>query len=153
MTFGCVVFLNTSCPHTFILPGVLDRTLSVDAATVQRDQDSAPRSRGGFDESAPLRNSTNARLVQVVSSGLTNLLPGMWACVVPPLVLQHAKLLGYDARSWMRCNNVAAAPFSLAHLTSGGLASWLYLTTPSRAPRATLSSKVPPTSVAMAQLA
>ena len=52
--YGCVALLDTGSPHTFIRRDVLDRMLSVGAASVACEGNCAPRSWGGFGESVPL---------------------------------------------------------------------------------------------------
>ena len=60
--FGCVTLLDTECPQTFIRRDVLDRMLSVRAASTACERKCAPRSWGGFGESATLQTSTSVRL-------------------------------------------------------------------------------------------
>ena len=60
--FGCVALLDTGSPQTFIRHDVLDRILSVGAASVACERNCAPCSWGGFGESAPLQTSTSIRL-------------------------------------------------------------------------------------------
>ena len=55
--FGCVALLDTCSPRTFIRRDVL-----VGAPSVACERKCAPRSRGGFDESAPLQTSTSVGL-------------------------------------------------------------------------------------------
>ena len=55
-------------------------------------------------ESVPLKTSTSVCLsVQVFRENETTGSLAVWACVVPPSVMQHAVLLGRD--SWMRFNS------------------------------------------------
>ena len=59
---GCVALLDTGSPQTFIRRDVLDRMLSVGAASLACEQKFASRSWGGFGVSAPLQTSTSIRL-------------------------------------------------------------------------------------------
>ena len=56
--YSCVALLDTGSPQTFIRRDVLDRMLSVGAASAACERPCNPRSWGGFGESAPLRTST-----------------------------------------------------------------------------------------------
>ena len=59
---------------------------------------------GGGCESASLQTSTNIRLsAHFVRNNEPMCSLAVWACVVPPSVMQHAVLLGRD--SWMRFNS------------------------------------------------
>ena len=60
--FVCVALLDTGSPQTSIRRDVLDRMLSMGAASVAFERKYAPRSRAGFGESAPLQTSTSIRL-------------------------------------------------------------------------------------------
>ena len=60
--FGCVALLDTGSPQTFIRRDVLDRMLSVGAASIACEQKCIPRSWGGFGESAPLQTPMSVRL-------------------------------------------------------------------------------------------
>ena len=60
--FGCVALLGTGSPQTFIRRDVLDSMLSVGEASVTCERKCAPRSRGGFGQSAHLQTSTSVRL-------------------------------------------------------------------------------------------
>ena len=98
-----MVLLDTGAPQTFIRRDVLDRMLLVGAASTACEQPFNPRSWGGFGEAAPLRTSTSIRSsVQVFRDDDPTCSLALWACVVPPSVMQHAALLGRD--SWMRFN-------------------------------------------------
>ena len=102
--YGCVAFFETGSPQTFIRRKVLDRMLSVGAASVTCERKYAPRSWGDFGESAPLQPSTSVRMsVQFYRADEPTCSLAVWSCVVPPSVLQHAVVLGCD--SWMRFNN------------------------------------------------
>ena len=73
------------------------------AAAVNCEQDSAPRSWRRLGKSAPLETSTSVRLsVHFFRTGQPTSSVAVWACVVPPSVMQHAVLLVCD--SWMRLN-------------------------------------------------
>ena len=92
---GCVALLDTGSPQTFIRCDVLDRMLSVGATSIACEQKCAPRSCGGFGGSAPLKTSTSVRLsVQILWESEPTCSLAVWACVVPPSVMQHAVLLG-----------------------------------------------------------
>ena len=74
------------------------------AASVACERRCARRSWGGLGESAPLQTSTSIRLsAQFFRADEPTCSLAVWACVVPPSVMQHAVLLGRD--SWMRFNN------------------------------------------------
>ena len=93
--------LDTGSPQTINRRDVLDRMISVGAASSACEQPSSTRSWGGFGESAPLRTATHIRLsVQFFHEKEPTYSLAVWACVVPPPVMQHAVLLGRD--SWMR---------------------------------------------------
>ena len=99
--YGCVALLDTGSPQTFIGRDVLDRMLSMEAASVACERNCAPRSWGGFGESAPLQTSTSIRLsVQFFQAGEPTCSLAVWARVASPSVMQHAVLLGRDI--WMR---------------------------------------------------
>ena len=83
----------------FIRRDVLDRMLLVGAASSACERPSSPRSWGGFSKSARLRTTTRIRL-SVEKESTCSL--AVWACVVPPPVMQHAVLLG--CYSWMLFN-------------------------------------------------
>ena len=101
---GCVPLLDTGSPQTFNRRDVFDRMLSVGAASVSCEPNCAHRSWGGFAQSAPLQSSTSIRLrVQFFRADEPTCSLAVWACVVPPSVMQHAVLLGRD--SWKRFNN------------------------------------------------
>ena len=102
--FGCVALLDTGSPQTFIRQDVLDRMLTVGAASIACEEKCAPRSWGGFGESTPLKTSTRVRLsVQFFRENEPTCSLAVWACAVPPSVMQHAALLGRE--SWMRFNS------------------------------------------------
>ena len=68
-----------------------------------RARGNAPRSWGGFGESS-LQTSTSIRLsVQFFRADEPTCSLAVWACALPPSVMQHAVLLGRD--SWMRFNH------------------------------------------------
>ena len=95
--------LDTGSPQTFIRRDVLHRMLLVGAASAACERPCSPRSWGGFGVSAPLRTSTSIRLsVQFFRDNEQTCSFAVWACVVPPSVIQHAVLLGRE--SWMRFN-------------------------------------------------
>ena len=99
-----MALLDNGSPQTFIRPNVLDRMLSVGAASVACERKCAPRSWGGFGESTPLQTSTSVRLrVQFFRADEPTCSLAVWDCVIPPSVMQHAVLRGRD--SWMRLNN------------------------------------------------
>ena len=101
--FRCVALLDTGSPQTFIRRDVWVQMLAGGAAAVNCEQGSAPRSWGGFGRSAPLVTSTSVCLsVQFFRAEQPTSSLAVWACVVPPSVMQHAVLLGRD--SWMRFN-------------------------------------------------
>ena len=60
--YSCVALLDTGSAQTFIRRDVLDRMLSVGAASAACERPCNPRSWEGFGESAPLRTSTSIRL-------------------------------------------------------------------------------------------
>ena len=60
--YKCTALLDTGSPQTFIRRDVLDRMLSVGAASSACEWPSSPRSWGGFGESAALRTVTHIRL-------------------------------------------------------------------------------------------
>ena len=101
--YRCTALLDTGSPQTFIRRDVLDRMLSVGTASSACDRPSSLCSRGGFGESAPLRTAAHIRLsVQFSHEKEPTCSLAVWACVVPPSVMQHAVLLCRD--SWMRFN-------------------------------------------------
>ena len=101
--YRCTALLDTGSPQTFIRRDVLDSMLSIGAASTACERPSSPRSRGGFGESAPLRTATHIRLsIQFFLEKEPTCSLAVWACVVPPSVMQHAVFLGRD--SWMRFN-------------------------------------------------
>ena len=101
--YRCTALLDTCSSQTFIRRDVLDRMLLVGAASSACERPSSPRSRGGFGESVPLRPATRSRpSVQFFREKEPTCSLAVWACVVPPPVMQHAVLLGRD--SWM-CSN------------------------------------------------
>ena len=101
--YRCVALLDTGSPQIFIRRDVLDRVLTVGAASSACERPSSPRSWGGFGKSAPLRTATHIRLsVRFFHDKETTCSLAVWACVVPPSFMQHAVLLGRD--SWMRFN-------------------------------------------------
>ena len=76
---------------------------SIGAASSACERPSSPRSWGGFGESTPLRTATHIRLsVQFFHEKEPTCSLAVWACVIPPSVMQHAVLLSRD--SWMRFN-------------------------------------------------
>ena len=115
---------------------MLDRMLSVGAASSACERPSSPRSWGGFGISASLRTATHIRLgVQFFLEEELTCSLTVWACVVPPSTMQHAVLLGRE--SWMRFNtrsNRALPPrpldnrvlneLTLSHYTTAGLAAY-----------------------------
>ena len=60
--YGCVALLDTGSPQSFVRRDVLDRMLSVGAASVACEPKCAPRSWGRFGEPVPLQTSTSIRL-------------------------------------------------------------------------------------------
>ena len=101
--YRCTALLDTGSPQTFIRRDVLDRMLSVGAASWACERPSSPRSWGGFVEYAPVRTATRIRLrVQFFLEKEPTCSLAVWACVVPPAVMQHIVLLSRD--SWMRFN-------------------------------------------------
>ena len=110
--FGCVARLDTGSPQTFIRHDVLEQILADGAAAVKCEQNSAPRSWGGFGKSASLRTSTSVRLsVQLVRADQPTSSLTVWAYAGPPSVMQHAVLLGID--SWMRFDTRFSHSFPL----------------------------------------
>ena len=68
------------------------------AALSACERPSSPRSWGGFGESAPLRTATHIRLsIQFFHKKEPTCSLAVWACVVPPPIMQHAVLLGRDS--------------------------------------------------------
>ena len=101
---GCVALLDTGSPQTFNRRDVFDRMLSVGAASVACERKCAPRSWGGFGDSALLQTSTSICLSdQFCGVDEPTCSLAVCACVVPASVMQHAVLLGHD--SMMRFNN------------------------------------------------
>ena len=101
---GCVPLLDTGSPQTFNRRDVFDRMLSVGAASVACERKCAPRSWGGFGDSALLQTSTSICLSdQFCGVDEPTCSLAVCACVVPASVMQHAVLLGHD--SMMRFNN------------------------------------------------
>ena len=101
--FGCVALLDTGSPHTFIRRDVLGHMLAGGAAALVSSRALPVVPYGGFGKSALLRTSTSVRLsVQFFRAEQPTSSFAVWACVVPPSVMQHAVLLGCD--SWMRFN-------------------------------------------------
>ena len=101
--YRCTALLDTGSPKTFIRHDVLDRMLSVGTTSSACERPSSSRSWGGFAESAPLQTATHIRLsVQFFHEKEPRFSLPVWACVVPPPIIQHAVLLGRD--SWMRFN-------------------------------------------------
>ena len=93
--YRCVALLGTGSPQSFIRRDVLDRMLSVGAASSACERPSSPRSWGGFGESATLRTAIRISLcVQFFREKESTCFLSLWACVVPPPVMQHAVLLG-----------------------------------------------------------
>ena len=77
--------------------------LLVGAASAACKRPCVLRSWGGVGESAPLPTSTSIRLsVQFFRDNEATCSVAVWACVVPPSVMQHVVLLGRE--SWMRFN-------------------------------------------------
>ena len=105
--------------------------LSVGAASSACERSCSPRSWGSFGESAPLPTATHIRLsVQFFHEKGPTCSLAVWACVVPPSVMQHAVLLGRD--SWMRFNNRsygALPPHPLGNRVLGELTLSHYATT------------------------
>ena len=96
--FDCVALLDTGSPQTFIRREVLEQMLAGGVAAVNCEQGSAPRSWGGLGKSAPLRTSTSVRLsVQLFRAEQPTSSLAVWACIVPPSVMQHGVLLGRDS--------------------------------------------------------
>ena len=134
--YRCVALLYTGSPQIFIRRDVLDRVLTVGAASPACERPSSPRSWGGFGKSAPLRTATHIRLsVQFFHEKETTCSLAVWACVVPPSVMQHAVLLGRD--SWMPFNtrlyralpsrpldNRVLGELTLSHHTTTGVAAY-----------------------------
>ena len=104
MPYACVALLDTgSSPQTFIRRDLLDRMRLVGATSPACERPCSSRSWGGFGESVPLRTLTSIRvIVHFFSDNEPTCSLAVWACVVPPSVLQHDVLLGRD--SWMRFN-------------------------------------------------
>ena len=101
--YSCVALLDNGSPQTFIRRDVLDRMRLVGTASAACERHCNPRSWGGFGESAPLRTSTSIRLsVQFFRDNEPTCSLAVWACVVPPSVMQYAVLLGRER--WMRFN-------------------------------------------------
>ena len=120
--YGCVALLDTGSPQSFVRRDVLDRMLSVGAASVACERRCAPRSWGGFGESAPLQTSTSIRLsVQFFRVDELTCALVLWACMVPPSLMQHAVLLVRD--SWMRFNTRSYRHCPVGRRTNGFLAS------------------------------
>ena len=85
-------------PQTFIRRDEFDRMLLVGAASAACERPCNHRSWGGIGESAPLQTSTSIRLsVQFFRDNEPTCSLEVWACVVPPSVMQHAVLLGRDS--------------------------------------------------------
>ena len=83
--YSCVALLDTGSPQTFIRRDVLDRMLSVGAASAAYERPCSPRSWGGFGESDPLRTYTIIRLsVQFFGDNEPTCSLAVWPCVVPP---------------------------------------------------------------------
>ena len=99
--FCCVTLFDTGSSQTFVHQGVLEQMLSAGAATINCKQDSSPCSWEGFGKSVPLRTSTSVALsVQLFRVGQPTSSLAVWACVVPPSVMQYEVFVGRD--SWMR---------------------------------------------------
>ena len=95
--FGCVTLLETGSPHTFIRREVKEQMISAGAVTIYfagRTLLLVPE--GYFRKPFPLRTLTSVCL----SAQMFRI--SVWACVVPPSIMQHEVLLGRD--SWMRFN-------------------------------------------------
>ena len=134
--YRCTALLDTGSPLTFIRRDGWDRMLSVGAASSACERSSSPRSWGGFGESAPLRTATHIRVsVQFFHEKEPTCSLALWACVVPPSVMQHAVLLGRD--SWMRFNtrsyralpprpfdNRVLGELTLSHHATAGIAAY-----------------------------
>ena len=119
---GCAALLDTGSPQTLIRRDVLDTMLSVGTASITRGRKCVPRSWGDFGESAPLQTSTSVRLsVHLFRADKPTCSLAVWACVVPPSVMQHAVLLGRD--SWMRFKSRSYRSLPLHRRTIGFLAN------------------------------
>ena len=101
--YRCVALLDTGSAQIFIRRDVLDHMLLVCAASAAYERPCSPRSWGGFGESAPLRTSTRIRLsVPFFRDIEPTCSLAVWACAVPPSVMQNVVLLGHDI--WMLFN-------------------------------------------------
>ena len=100
--YRCVALFDTGSPKPSF--GVtLDRMLLGGAASAACERPCTPRSWRGFGESTPLWTSTSIRLsVKFFRDKESTCSLGMWACEVPPSVMQRAVILGRDC--WMRFN-------------------------------------------------
>ena len=86
--FGCVALLDTGSPQTLIRRNVLDRMLSVGAASTARERKSASRSWGGVGEFAPLQTLTSVRLrLDFFRAEELRRSLAVWSCVVRPSVI------------------------------------------------------------------
>ena len=101
-----MTLLDTGSPQTFIPRHGFDRMLWVGAASAACERPCSPRAWGGFGESSPLRASTSILLsLHFFRNDEPTIFLAVWACVVPPSVMQHAVLL--DCNSWMRFNTLS----------------------------------------------
>ena len=104
MPYRCVALLDTGSPQTVIRRDVLDGKLLVGAASAACERPCSPHSWGGFGESAPLRPSTSIRLsVHFFRDNEPMCSLALWACVLPPSVMQ---LLHY----WVAIAGCALTP-------------------------------------------
>ena len=111
----------TGSPQNCIHRDVLEHMLAGGAAAGNCEQGSAPRSREGFGESAPVGTSTSVRL-SVKSSWAEEPTSSLavCACVVPPSVMQHAVRLDAIA-GWgiIRGPTALSLPVPLTREVSG----------------------------------
>ena len=110
--------------------------LSVGAASPACERPSNPRSWGGDGESAPLRTATHILLsVQFFREKEPTCSLAVWACAVPPSLMQHAVFLGRG--SWMRfsthsyrsraprpLDNRVLGELTLSHHATAGVAAY-----------------------------
>ena len=99
--YRCVALRDTGSPQTFFRRDVLDLMLLVGTASAACERPCSPRSWGGFGES--LQTSTIICLsVQFFRYHEPTCSLAIWACVIPPSVMEHDVMLARD--SWMRFN-------------------------------------------------
>ena len=126
--YGCLALLDTGSPQTVIRRDVLDRMLSVGAASVSCEPNCAPRSWGGFAKSVPLQSSTSIRLrVRFFRADEPTCSLAVWTCVVPSMRCCWAATAGCILIT------VPIALCPLGRRTIGFLASSSCLTTPRQA--------------------